>query len=520
MTSENARAAQADDTPVVRLRGVGVRFGANQVLRDVSLDLAPGTITALLGTNGAGKSTLIGAVSGANAAYTGTIAVGGEVVRLTSPTRARRAGIETVHQRIADGLAPALSVADNIALTDLASGGHRLVRRRDTERIARAALARLGVQWSDEVLRAEASRLGTSDAQLLILARALRSTPRLLILDEPTSALTASEADRLFDVLRTLRAEGLAILFVSHRFGEIERLADRILVLRDGGLTLDAARPFDWHAALEAMLGVATELQQHVTDPLVGTTDALTVDDAVLVTGADPLSLTVRAGQVTGILGLLGAGKTELAETIAGVRPAAGARMTLAGTAYAPASPAAAQAAGVVLVPEDRQRQGIQPGWSIARTVGLPVLREISDRLGVVSPRRERAVGDDVISAYDVVAPSASARVDDLSGGNQQKVIVGRWLRTAPALALLDEPFRGVDIGARRRIGEAARARAAEGAAVLVLSSDVDEILEVADRILVLVSGRLVLDTPAAVLDRAQIVNALLDDPGHREETA
>ncbi len=519
MTSPLSHAAQADDTSVIRLSGVGVRFGSNQVLRDVSLALEPGSITALLGTNGAGKSTLIGAVSGANAGYTGDIAVGGHVLRLTSPARARRAGIETVHQRIADGIVPGLSVADNLALTDLASGGHRLVRRAEAERIARAALDRLGLSWSDEVLRADAARLGTSDAQLLVLARALRSTPRLLILDEPTSALTAAEADRLFAVLRALRDEGLSILFVSHRFGEIERLADRILVLRDGQLELDAQRPFDWHAALEAMLGVPTELQQHVTEPLPAGAEVLRVDGAALLPGSEPLSLSVSGGQVTGILGLLGAGKTELAELVSGVRPIGAARLQLDGAPYRPASPAAAKAAGVVLVPEDRQRQGIQPGWSISRTVGLPVLRTIS-RWGVMSTGRERAAADDVIDAYGVVAESADTRVDDLSGGNQQKVVVGRWLRTAPRLAVLDEPFRGVDIGARRRIGDAARERAAAGAAVVVLSSDIDEILDVADRIVVLVSGRIALDTPAGVLDRARIVAALLDDPGHRKETA
>ncbi|KZE39546.1 sugar ABC transporter ATP-binding protein [Microbacterium sp. T32] len=519
MTFPLSHAAQVNDAPVVRLSGVGVRFGTNQVLRDVSLDLYPGSITALLGTNGAGKSTLIGAISGANAAYTGEIAVEGSAQRLTSPARARRAGIETVHQRIADGIVPGLSVADNLALTDLATGGHRLVRRAEAERVARAALERLGLSWSDEVLRADAARLGTSDAQLLVLARALRSTPRLLILDEPTSALTAAEADRLFAVLRVLRDEGLSILFVSHRFGEIERLADRIVVLRDGRLELESGRPFDWTAALEAMLGVPTELQQHVTEPLPPGAQVLEVDGAVLLPGSEPLTLEVAAGQVTGILGLLGAGKTELAELIAGVRVDGDARLRLDGAPYRPSSPAAAKDAGVVLVPEDRQRQGIQPGWSIGRTVGLPVLRQIS-RWGVVSPGRERAAADDVIDAYGVVAPSADTRVDDLSGGNQQKVVVGRWLRTGPRLAVLDEPFRGVDIGARRRIGDAARDRAAEGAAVIVLSSDVDEILDVADRIVVLVSGRIALDTPAGVLDRARIVAALLDDPGHRKETA
>ena len=549
MTTAPEHARQADDREVVRLTGVGVRFGANRVLRDVSLALAAGTITALLGTNGAGKSTLIGAVSGANPHYTGEIAVAGVARRLSSPSLARRVGIETVHQRIADGIVPGLSVADNVLLTDLATAGHRVVRRAVAERDARAALARLGLNWSDAVLRADVARLGTSDAQLLILARALRSTPRLLILDEPTSALTAAEADRLFDVLRALRAEGLAILFVSHRFGEIERLADRIVVLRDGAVALDAARSgvatgraadtttrptahpgaeapsestasFDWHVALEAMLGVPTELQRHIEEPLPAGPVALEVEGARLVPSAAPLSLAVHAGQVTGVLGLLGAGKTELAELVAAVRPADGATMTLDGARYAPATPAGAKAHGVVLVPEDRQRDGIQPGWSIARTVGLPVLAEIADRVGIVRAGRERAIGEEVVADYGVVAPSADAAVDDLSGGNQQKVVVGRWLRTGPRVAILDEPFRGVDIGARRAIGDAARRQAAEGRAVVVLSSDVDEILEVADRIIVLVQGRIVLDASAGSRPRATIVNALLDDPGHSKETA
>ncbi|MBB2975808.1 simple sugar transport system ATP-binding protein [Microbacterium endophyticum] len=521
--------AEANDHPVVRLSDVGVRFGSNRVLEDISLDLHRGSITALLGTNGAGKSTLIGALSGANPHYTGDIAVGTSAEgtaagiaaeRISSPAHARRAGIETVHQRISDGIVSGLSVADNLVLTDLSTGGHRLARRRETEKAARSALARLSLDWSDEVLRADAARLGTSDAQLLILARALRQSPSVLILDEPTSALTAAEADRLFDVLRTLREEGLAILFVSHRFGEIERLADRIVVLRDGSLALDAPRPFDWQAALAAMLGVPAELQQHIENPLPQGIAVLHIDGAQLVAGASPISLTVHAGQVTGILGLLGAGKSELAETIAGVRPANGASMTLDAEHFAPKTPGHAIAKGVVLVPEDRQRDGIQPGWSIARTVGLPVLESVANRLGVVRTSRERELGSEVIDGFGVIATSVDTSLDDLSGGNQQKVIVGRWLRTSPRLAVLDEPFRGVDIGARRTIGEAARRQAETGAGVVVLSSDVDEILDVADRIIVLVAGRIALDTPAGVLSRADIVNALLDDSGHSKETA
>jgi simple sugar transport system ATP-binding protein len=513
-------AARADDHPVVRLRGVGVRFGTNRVLENVSLDLHAGSITALLGTNGAGKSTLIGTVSGANAHYTGEIEVNGLSARISSPTIARRAGIETVHQKISDGIVPGLSVADNVVLADLAARGRAVLRRSDTEAAARAALSRLGLSWSDEVLRADAGRLGTSDAQLLVLARALRGRPRLLILDEPTSALTAAEADRLFEVLRALRVEGLAILFVSHRFGEIERLADRVVVLRDGSPALDVARPFDWHAALEAMLGVPTELQQHVVAPLPPGEPVLRIRDAELLAGAAPLDLTVHAGQVTGVLGLLGAGKTELAEILCGVREAGTATLEREGRPYMPRTPAAAQAAGIVLVPEDRQRQGIQPGWSIAHTVSLPELRRVATAWGVLRGAEERRRAAAVVADFGVVTTSVGERVDDLSGGNQQKVIVGRWLATDPQVAVLDEPFRGVDIGARRTIGAAVRARASEGKAVVVLTSDVDEVLEVADRIVVLVSGRITLDVAAGERDRATIVAALLDDPNHPEESA
>lgn len=516
MTQTAAPAARTEDSTVLRARSVGVRFGQNQVLTDISLELSSGTITALLGTNGAGKSTLIGAISGAYPHYTGSISLAGETSKISSPATARRRGIETVHQRIADGIVPGLSVADNLLLNDLATSGHRLVRRPESEREARRALTRLGLTWSTEVLRADAAHLGTSDRQLLILARALRSTPRLLILDEPTSALTDAESDRLFDVLRDLRDDGLAIVIVSHRFGEIERLADRIVVLRDGGIALSATRPFDWPRALEAMLGVSTALQAHVTDPLPAGEAALTVTGAHLLPGSAPLDLTVHDGQVTGILGLIGAGKTELAETIVGERRA-GAAMSLDERAYEPHSVADALAARVALVPEDRQRDGIQPGWSIAHTVSLPMLKEITDRLGILRGRRERAIGSEVIDGFNVIAEGSDDIVDELSGGNQQKVLVGRWLRTDPRVAVLDEPFRGVDIAARRVIGEAARSHARAGNAVLVMSSDVDEILEVADRIVVLVGGQITLDAIAGAHDRTRVVAALLDENDGKE---
>ncbi|OXY96203.1 sugar ABC transporter ATP-binding protein [Streptomyces diastatochromogenes] len=499
-----------DVTPAVGLRDVGMAFGGKTVLASVSLDIAPGSVVALLGANGAGKSTLIKILSGVHPGHGGEVLVDGSPAALQSPLAARRLGIQTVHQRIGEGVVPGLTVAENLVFEELAQQrGNPFLNGRRVLARAREIQAALGLDWSDAVLKRDVTELGISDRQLLVLARALATRPRLLILDEPTSALSAAEAERLFALVERMRDDGIAVLYVSHRLGEIEALADRLVVLRDGRLTEDQARPFDWDAALRAMLAQAEEARtaRPVREGEQGEA-VLSLRGVRLFDDRTPLDLDLRAGEVTGVVGLLGAGKTELARGLFGAEPFRTGTLALDGRPYAPRRPADAIRAGIHLVPEDRHTDALVPGWSVARNISLPFLKSVS-RAGLVSHSREDALGRATIDALGVVTRDEHSAVEDLSGGNQQKVVVGRWLAETPRVLVLDEPFRGVDIGARRDIGRRARALAAEGAAVLVLSADVDEVLEVADRVVVLAAGEVRLDAYGEDAQRDRVIQTI-----------
>ncbi|MDN3022182.1 sugar ABC transporter ATP-binding protein [Streptomyces sp. S.PB5] len=497
-------------TPAVSLTDVSMAFGGRTVLASVSLDIAPGSVVALLGANGAGKSTLIKILSGVHTDHGGQVRVAGEPAALQSPLAARQLGIQTVHQRIGEGIVPGLTVAENLVFEELAqsrgnpflNGGRLLARAREIQ-------AGLGLDWSDSLLKRDVTELGISDRQLLILARALATRPRLLVLDEPTSALSAAEAERLFTLVEKMRDDGIAVLYVSHRLGEIDALADRLVVLRDGRLTEDQAKPFDWDAALRAMLAQAQEATtaRPVREGASGEV-VLSLRGVRLFEGRTPLDLDVRTGEVTGVVGLLGAGKTELARGLFGAEPFTAGAVELDGEDFAPRRPSDAIRAGVHLVPEDRHADALVPGWSLAQNISLPFLKSFS-RLGLVNTAKEDALGRDTIEALGVVARDERSAVEELSGGNQQKVVVGRWLAKTPRVLILDEPFRGVDIGARRDIGRRARSLAAEGAAVLVLSADVDEILEIADRVVVLAAGEIHLDAYGEDAERDRVIQTI-----------
>jgi simple sugar transport system ATP-binding protein len=490
----------------VVMRDITMSFGENTVLRGVDLTINSGQVTALLGANGAGKSTLIKILSGVYTGHGGVVEIDGESQIIDSPMTARRIGLQTVHQRIDEGVIPGLSIAENLLFERIAQNEiRRVASLRSLIPKAREVADSLNLEWSDSYLRKDVFEIGVADKQLLILARALARRPRLLILDEPTSALSQSEVDRLFVVINDLRSSGIPVLYVSHRLGEIETLADRLVVLRDGRIRGEQDAPFDWTAALKDMLGEQTLVELESFEERHGTTTVLDLKEVQLFTRSTPFDLAIRGGEVTGVIGLLGSGKSELARGIFGADPFVKGSMTLGGKAFAPSGPADAIHNDVYLVPEDRAGESMLPGWSIARTASLPFLKSITSR-GILNFGTEHRLGRNLIDEFSVVAGGAEQEVDSLSGGNQQKVVVGRWLHGTPRVLLLDEPFRGVDIGARRDISRKAREVAGTGVGVIVLTSDIDEVLEVADRIVVLVDGVPRLDTYSSQTNRDQIV--------------
>jgi len=496
-------------TASVEMRGITMSFGANEVLKGIDLVLAPGEVTAMLGANGAGKSTLIKVLSGVNSDYGGDILIGGEPVRIDHPTTARHHGIQAVHQKIADGVVPGLTVAENLLFEGIVNNQvARASSLRGLMPRAREMAAVLELDWPDDLLRKDIYELPIAEQQLLLLCRALVVTPQLLILDEPTSALSEAEAERLFDVIRSLRDKGVAVFYVSHRLAEIDDIADRLLVLRDGVIRSDQSRPFDWGAALHDMLDSGETEARDRSQELRGADEVLHLDQVRLLPKSRPFDLGIRAGEVTGVFGLLGSGGNELAHGMFGSQPFVGGSMTLNAAPFHPKSPADAIEREVYMVPEDRAAGTLIKDWSVAMISTFPFLADVS-RLAVLNHPAEAKVGRSVIDEFGVVAQSEDDPVLSLSGGNQQKVVVGRWLRKRPTVMILNEPFQGVDVGARHDLAEKAREVAAAGSAVVVMSTDLEEIMEVSDRVIVLADGNLRFDAYLSDTSRDEILTRL-----------
>lgn len=526
MSSRTPDPSAADQrTPVLELDNITMSFGSNQVLKGVSLTLTSGRVTALLGANGAGKSTLIKVLSGVYAGHGGAVRVAGETVSMETPLAAARHGIQTVHQRIDENIVPGLTVAENLVFEEIIRGELPAISSlRKLLPRARHIAATLGLNWSDTQLTKDVFELGIADSQMLLLARALVQRPKVLVLDEPTSTLSASEAERLFTLVRSLCADGVAVLYVTHRLSEVAELADDLVVLRDGQIraqqtranqsstpnqdaAADTSSPFDLPAVVRSMLGDKLA-ENHELVEQRGEKIAVQLHEVQLLRRSAPVNVNLRFGEVTGVVGLIGAGKSEMARGIFGADRWHSGTMTLNGEPYQPRHTSDAVAAGVYLVPEDRAAEAMLPGWSLSWTTTLPFLRSVSS-WSVLRRHKERAIGQAVLDEFAVVATDVDQPVDALSGGNQQKVVVGRWMHAKPRVLLLDEPFRGVDIGARRDISRRARNQAAQGACVVVFSSDVEEIREIADRILVMVEGHIRLDGYTSEVNNEAIVTSM-----------
>jgi rhamnose transport system ATP-binding protein len=482
-----ALAGQA--TPaVVRLDGVSKSFGAVAALRDVRLDLSAGEVHGLVGENGAGKSTLVKVLAGVHAPDSGEVLLDGAPVSFAGPAGARAAGIAVIYQE--PTLFPDLSVAENIFM-----GRHPLRGGRD-RRIDPRALRRLTVELFDRLgVTLDADRpargLSIADQQLVEIAKALSLRARVLVMDEPTAALSGAEVDRLFAVVRSLRDAGAAVLFVSHRLDEIFALCDRVTVMRDGAwVSTGATAELTVDQVVRQMVGREVSSLFADQDSQVGEV-RLEVQGLTRQGAFTDVSLVVRAGEVVALAGLVGAGRTEVIRAIFGIDRYDRGRVLVGGRRLTRGSPAAAIAAGMALVPEDRRQQGLVMDLSVERNATLARRWPLS-RLGFLWSGKERMEARVWTRRLQVKARRLSDPVWTLSGGNQQKVVLAKWLSVAPKVLIADEPTRGIDIATKAEVHRLLSGLAADGVAVLMVSSELPEVLGMADRVLVMHEGRLV----------------------------
>ena len=485
------------------MSAISKRFPGVVALDRVDFDVATGEIVGLVGENGAGKSTLMKVLTGIHRADSGEISIAGVPVAMHGPADAARHGIGIIHQELE--VIDTLDVAGNVFLGREPhwAGPLRLLDRRRMESETERQLARIGAQVSP---RTVVGRLSTAQKQFVAIARALSMNARLLVLDEPTASLGSSEAGRLFAVLQELRKTGTAIVYISHRLREIEALADRAVVLRDGRNAGALQRgELTRDRLVQLMVGRAIDSgPSRPVRPNAAAGDASAAVARLQVdrvrTGRYPaveVSLTVNRGEVLGVAGLIGAGRSELAEAICGVGTRVSGRVLLDGEPLAIGSPRDAIGAGICLVPEDRRGRGVIGAMSLRENITLPALGAHA-RLGLVKRASEARAAAAIATTLTVKASSIEVAAATLSGGNQQKVVLGKWLALQPRVIIFDEPTQGVDVGAKAEIHRLIRQLADRGAAVMMISSDLDEIVAESDRVAVMHEGRI-----TGVLDRS-----------------
>jgi erythritol transport system ATP-binding protein len=495
--------------PIMRARAINKVFGATHALKSVDFAVTPGRVTALFGENGAGKSTLMKILAGIESPTTGTLELDGEPVVLQGPRDAAARGIVIIHQELS--LFPNLSIADNVFMARERSRRGLMVEQSEQRQITAGLLERL-----DEPLDpgTHVGDLRVGQQQIVEIARALSQDARVLIMDEPTSALSVSEVEVLFRVIRDLTEHGVAVVYISHHLEEALEIADHVVVLRDGELVAESeAAEVDMSWVVERMVGRNPD-ELFPSEHAEAKGPLLVVDDLVVADPANPgrlsvdhVSLTVRAGEIVGLYGLMGAGRTELLETLAGRLHAVSGTITLDGEPLDEASIGDRIALGVALVPEDRQRDGLVPPMTVGENLTLASISRYVQTAWVARDR-ERGAIERIMRNVTVKASGPQAPIGSLSGGNQQKVVLGKALLTEPRVLLLDEPTRGIDVGAKAEIFQLMTQQAKEGLGVLFATSELEEALHVPDRLLVLARGRVIREFRRGAATRDEIMTA------------
>jgi rhamnose transport system ATP-binding protein len=478
--------------PVVELRGAGKTYGPITALHGVTLELRAGEVMCLAGENGAGKSTLIKILTGAIRRDAGEYVIDGHDVGNPTPAQAREAGIGVVYQELS--LLPDLSVGENLLMGRLPSR-RGVTRPRELRRQARAMLERVGLDQLDT--DAQVGTLSLAVQQLVEIAKVLGENPRVLIFDEPTTALSEAETKALLARIHQLRDEGHAVMYVTHHLEEMFEIGDRVTILRDGGLVTAAPmRDFTHDSLIASMVGRQIESLYPASARTIGE-PRLQVEGLRPRGSAAPIDFEVRAGEIVGVAGLLGSGRSELLRAIFGADPVDDGHVSVDGARVASGDPRAAVQAGLGLLTEDRKRLGLLLELSIRENASLANLDEIS-RFWLVDRKRERRVVDQYLGGLKLRAGSWEQPVSSLSGGNQQKVLLARWLATKAKVLMFDEPTKGVDVGAKAEIYKVIGDLAAEGLGVVVVSSYLPEVLGLADRVLVMREGTVAGELPAA----------------------
>ena len=469
--------------PILEMKHISRRFGQFYALKEVSLTIFPGEVHALMGENGAGKSTLMKILAGAYSASSGEILIDGKPASIHSPKDALDAGITLIYQEI--NLAPNLTVAENIFLgAEIQRAG--FVRRRQMEQEAQQVIDRLHAQFS---ARDRVMKLSIAEQQQVEIARALHRNSRILVMDEPTAALSSRETAQLFDLIKRLRSAGMAIIYISHRMAEVYELADRVSVLRDGQYvgsllreTLNAAE------LVRMMVGRPLSDLFNKAPATISGQPRLNVEALADGGKIHPCSLHVRPGEIVGLAGLVGAGRSELAQLIFGIRHATHGTVAIDGQSVHITSPRDAIALGMGYLPENRKEQGLFPELAAHENIVMATI-ERDAHYGLLNRRKGQSISGEAIRTLNIRVPHALVRAGGLSGGNQQKLLIARWIAIGPRILLLDEPTRGVDVGAKSEIYRMMNQMAQQGVAILMISSELPEVVGMSDRVYVMREG-------------------------------